>query len=258
VNIAGGTLVDPELSVEDRLRRKEERLHAEANRSLDPWERYRALVDALEQGFDHVELADRKARFALVIMGALNLVFFLVATRADIIRRLADPLQSWVGVYVMIYAAVALFFFLEAIESLRPRRVPTCLGTPSPDEEERHPLGLRDYEDAAAHTLDAYRRAWGEVRLGQLNAELAVQNHALARVNVEKYRSLRRLFVGLRVLTVLAGGLLAIVAVSLLLQRQRAAVAEPAGHRAPALVESTAPPARSTQGSAEARLLLHR
>jgi len=34
------------------------------------------------------------------------------------------------------------------------------------------------------------------VRFGQLNAELAVQNHVMARINLDKYRSLRRLYGG--------------------------------------------------------------
>ena len=68
--------------------------------------------------------------------------------------------------------------------------------------------------------LEAYRRAWREVRFGQLNAELAVQNHVMARINSDKFRSLRRLYGGLRVLTLLAGGLLAVLALSMLASRQ--------------------------------------
>jgi uncharacterized protein YjiK len=54
------------------------------------------------------------------------------------------------------------------------------------------------------------------VRFGQLNAELSVQNHVMARINLDKFRSLRRLYGGLRVLTILAGGLLAMLALSML------------------------------------------
>ena len=38
----------------------------------------------------------------------------------------------------------------------------------------------------------------------------------MARINLDKFRSLRRLYGGLRVLTILAGGLLAILALSML------------------------------------------
>ena len=68
-----------------KRRRKEAKLLARQARPLDPWERYRTLVDALEEGMDLVELADRKARFALVIMGALNIAFFFLVTRVELI-----------------------------------------------------------------------------------------------------------------------------------------------------------------------------
>jgi uncharacterized protein YjiK len=81
---------------------------------------------------------------------------------------------------------------------------------------DHYPEGLRYYEDIVLRDLEAYRRAWREVRFGQLNAEITVQNHVMARINLDKFRSLRRLYGGLRVLTILAGGLLAILALSML------------------------------------------
>jgi uncharacterized protein YjiK len=204
-------------SGDDAKRQKREaKLLAESVRSLDPRERYRALVDALEEAMDLVELADRKARFALVIMGALNIAFFFLATRAEIVDYLPQWLRPFLGFYLLVYAAVALFFFLEAIEALRPRRFQPHLPYPGEGGPEHYPEGLRYHEDIVMRDLEAYRRAWREVRFGQLNAELAVQNHIMARINVDKYRSLRRLYGGLRVLTILAGGLLAMLALSML------------------------------------------
>jgi uncharacterized protein YjiK len=228
---------DPEAPDESKRRRREARLQAEAARPLDPWERYRALVDALEEALDLVELADRKARFALVIMGALNVAFFLLATRSEVVGYLPLWLRPFLGFYLMVYAGVALFFFLEAIEALRPRRFRPHLPYPGESGPDHYPEGLRYYEDAVSRDLEAYRRAWREVRFGQLNAELAVQNHVMARINLDKYRSLRRLYGGLRVLTLLAGGLLAILALSMLFYHpealplastRRAAAARPA------------------------------
>jgi len=204
--------------VEDdsKRRRKEAKLLAESARALDPWERYRALVDSLEEAQDLVELADRKARFALVIMGALNIAFFFLATRAEIVDYLPSWLRPFIGFYLLLYAAVALFFFLEAIEALRPRRFRPPLPYPGEGGPEHYPQGLRYYEDIVQRDVEAFRRAWREVRFGQLNAELSVQNHVMARINLDKYSSLRRLYGGLRVLTLLAGGLLAILALSML------------------------------------------
>jgi len=219
------TVLDETGAREDsKQRRKEAKRLARATRALDPWERYRALVDTLEEAMDLVELADRKARFALLIMGALNVAFFFLVTRTDFIDVLPANLRPFLGFYLLLYAGVALVFFLQAIETLKPRRFRPRVEYPGDGGAEHHPEGLRYYEDVVMRDLDAYRRAWRDVRFGQLNAELAVQNHVMARINSDKYRSLRRLYGGLRVLTVLAGVLLAVLALSMLASRQPPAV----------------------------------
>ena len=239
--------------VEDdsKRRRKEAKLLAESARPLDPRERYRALVDSLEEAQDLVELADRKARFALVIMGALNIAFFFLATRAEIVDYLPVRLRPFLGFYLLLYAAVALFFFLEAIESLRPRRFRPSLSYPGEGGPEHYPQGLRYHEDIVQRDIEAFRQAWREVRFGQLNAELSVQNHVMARINVDKYRSLRRLYGGLRVLTLLAGGLLAILALSMLFHHPSglAGSAFPLPARGPAGLRES--PASGSLGSPE-------
>jgi len=212
----GETAAGPERDDSKRRKKKEAKLQTGSVRPLDPWERYRALVDSLEEAQDLVELADRKARFALVIMGALNVTFFFLATRSEIVEYLPLWLRPFLGFYLLVYAGVALFFFLEAIEALRPRRFRPHVPYPGEGGPDHYPEGLRYYEDIVLRDLEAYRRAWREVRFGQLNAELAVQNHVMARINLDKFRSLRRLYGGLRVLTILAGGLLAILALSML------------------------------------------
>ena len=62
-----------------KLGKKQKKLKKDAVRSLDSWERYRALTDALDEAVDLVDLADHKARFALVIMAAVNVVLFVAA-----------------------------------------------------------------------------------------------------------------------------------------------------------------------------------
>jgi hypothetical protein len=66
---AASAVPDPLLAEEQeakRLRKLERMLDT---RALDPWERYRALVDALDSYSDLSEQGDRKTRFALIIMG---------------------------------------------------------------------------------------------------------------------------------------------------------------------------------------------
>jgi uncharacterized protein YjiK len=232
------------LDDEPKRRKREAKALADSTRTLDAWERYRTLVDALEEANDLVELADRKARFALLIMGALNVAFFFLVTRTELIDVLPPFLRPFLGFYLLCYASVALFFFLQAIETLRPRRFRPQLTYPGEAGPEHYPGGLRYYEDVVLRDLEAYRRAWREVRFGQLNAELSVQNHVMARINSDKFRSLRRLYGGLRVLTILAGGLLAALALSLLVSRNSPPIPH---HRAENLLPEA--PAPGTAGA---------
>ena len=62
--------------------------------------------------------------------------------------------------------------------------------------------------------MEDYKRAWKDVHIGQLNAELAVQAHALAGINRAKYSALRRLYSGLKLMTLLAVGLVGIAALA--------------------------------------------
>jgi uncharacterized protein YjiK len=103
---------------------------------------------------------------------------------------------------------VALYFFLQAIESLRPRQSQPQFATPSAQQTmQDYPLGIRFYEDILRRDVETYKKAWQEVRIGQLNAELAVQAHALAEINKAKYSALRRLYKGLQLMTLMAVGL---------------------------------------------------
>ncbi|HWI19604.1 MAG TPA: hypothetical protein VNT81_17745, partial [Vicinamibacterales bacterium] len=80
-------------------------------RMLEPWERYRALIDLYEAFFDMNELADRKTRFALVMMGALNALNLILGTQRVFID-LTSGIRPLLGGYFMIYAALSLYFFI--------------------------------------------------------------------------------------------------------------------------------------------------
>lgn len=61
--------------VEEKTGRRQLRLaRLIETRRLEPWERYRALDDTLDHMRDVSDMGDQKARFALIIMGALNAV----------------------------------------------------------------------------------------------------------------------------------------------------------------------------------------
>ncbi len=198
-----------------KLSKKQKKALKDASRPLESWERYRALTDVLDEAIDLVDLADHKARFALVIMAALNVVLFFVAVRTDLVKEIPRVFQPFIGVYVLAYALVALYFFLQAIESLRPRKsMPQVAPVTTRSGLEEFPLGLRFYEDILRRDVDEYKLLWKEVHVGQLNAELAVQVHAVAGINRAKYSALRRLYSGLKLMTLLAVGLVGLAALA--------------------------------------------
>jgi uncharacterized protein YjiK len=206
----------PEAKAERKALKKRDKLREDAHRPLDSWERYRALTDVMDDAMELVDLADHKARFALVIMAALNVAIFFVATRTELASHLPPRWQPWLALYFLAYALVALYFFLQAIESLRPRKNQPRVRYFGEAGLEEHPLGLRFYEDILTRDLEAYRRAWREIRIGQLNNEVAVQAHALAEINRAKYRALGRLYVGLQLMTLMGVGLVGLAALVML------------------------------------------
>jgi uncharacterized protein YjiK len=193
-----------------KLSKREKKLVKDAHRNLDSWERYRALTDVLGEALDLVDLADHKARFALIIMGSLNALLFLLGTRTDAFDAIPSSWRGGMSVFVLLYAVLAVYFVVQAIESLRPRKAQPQVRYAAETGLEDFPVGIRFYEDILSRDVEAYRRAWREVRIGQLNAELAVQAHALAQINKAKYNALRKLYLGLLIMTITAAALLAI------------------------------------------------
>jgi uncharacterized protein YjiK len=219
VSAEGKPLVDPaapspeELDKKERKRLKKlQKALEEAERPLDGWERYRALTDAFEMEQDLVDLADHKARFALLIMGTLNAVTFILGTRNEALALIPPELRGWFSAYIGFYALVALYYFVEAIESLRPRASKPNVPYPGQAGFEDYPMGVRFFEDVLKRDVVAYRAAWRGMHLGQLNAEVAIQVHVLARINKAKYQALTRLYAGLKGMTLLTAGLIAMIA----------------------------------------------
>ena len=175
-------------------------------------------------------------------MAAVNVVLFFSADALDPLKAKSVALQIVLGVYLLVYVLIALYFFLQAIESLRPRQVAAAGHRPwSRPASRSFPLGIRFYEDILRRDVDDYKKAWQEVRIGQLNAELAVQAHALAEINRAKYAALRRLYKGLQIMTLMAVGLVALGGLA-----QRGGDGQEGGDRARAARTSSAPRERIT------------
>jgi len=190
--------------VGEKIRKKELRRQLEAARPLDSWERYRALNDATDEAYDLIDISNREARFALIVMGGLNALLFVVATRSDLPQQLTPASRTLFMVAIALYALLAAYFLFQAIELLRPRRFHPHPHVPLPaDDDGDAPLGIRYYEDVVERDVDKHLQAWREVRIGQLNAELAIQLHSLCLTNKAKHVALRRLYGGLRAITLL-------------------------------------------------------
>jgi uncharacterized protein YjiK len=195
----------PGLKTVRKLGKKQKKLLKDAHRPLESWERYRALTDALDEAHDLVDLGDHKARFALIISGALNVFLYALGASTDIIDNVPEHLRFAVAILAGLYAVLAIYNLIQAIESLRPRRAtPYVHFSADTGGFEEYPVGLRFYEDILSHDMEAYRRAWREVRVGQLNNEVVVQLHALAAINRSKFAALDKLYRGLQLMTVFA------------------------------------------------------
>ncbi|HZM61912.1 MAG TPA: hypothetical protein VFB85_19015 [Vicinamibacterales bacterium] len=188
-------------------RKKDLKRLQDSTRSLDGWEQYRALVDASEEAYDLIDISNREARFALIVMGALNAVPFIFLTRGDAIAALSRNERIAMAVVFSGYAILLMFFILQAIEALHPGWFKPEISSWSNDRLD-HPAGVRHFEEIIERTASEHWVAWQNVRLTQLNAELAVQIHSLARKNHAKHLAVRRLYLGLRAMAVMLGALL--------------------------------------------------
>jgi hypothetical protein len=179
---------------------------AEAERGLlVPADRYKALINAVKASQDLIELGDKKARFALVIMSVLNAVAVLMVVRGG------DNLIPRTGVFAKIfivemgtYAVATVYYLSQAIAALRPRgvRPPPLRDLPSVIEPGVS-MRVLFYADIIARDRNTYRELWEGLRTDNLTTELADQLYALSQINRLKFSALDRLYFGLTVMTVM-------------------------------------------------------
>ena len=106
---------------------------------------------------------------------------------------------------------MAVGFLMQAIEALRPGRFRPRIWDWNGDDDDR-PAGVRYYEDVIQQTAAEHWRAWQDVRLTQLNAEISVQVHSLSLKNHAKHAAIRRLYGGLRLMALVLGALMVVFA----------------------------------------------
>jgi hypothetical protein len=204
---------DPSPSVdvapEGKLRKKDLKRLYDPARPLDAWERYRALNDAMDEAYDVTDISNREARFALIVMGILNAFVVIAASRPEVVNALDRPQRIAAAGLLGIYAVTAVYFLFQAIEALRPGKFRPKLGDWN-DTSDDFPRGLRYFEDVIERDVRSHWRAWCDIQMNQLNAELAVQHHSMCYRSNIKRAALHRLFAGLRVMMLLVVGLMAL------------------------------------------------
>lgn len=194
-----------------KAHKRETRFRRESERRPDSFERFRILMETVSEGRQVVDLADHKARYALVIMGVLNAGVFFLMSRAHLIAALPHSIKPWLIGALIAYVALSFVFVLHAIDCLRPRQLhySQLLSSAGPPARGVR-RGLMYWEAIAGYELAVYRREWDSVRMDQINGEVVVIVHRLAHLIRAKYAALGRLYAGLVILVVLAGMLLAL------------------------------------------------
>ena len=182
-----------------KARKREAKLRRDARRSPDSYERFKILLEVLGEERHVVDMEDHRARYSMIIMGAINAAMYLLATRAVRSGQLPAGAEVWVVAVGLAYAAASVLFILAVIDCLRPRSL------------ERK--GILHWEGALMHDLAEYETAWRDVRMDQLNREAVHIAHLLARMIEEKYQANRRLYRWLTVLMVLGAVVLGILGV---------------------------------------------
>ncbi len=196
---------------DDKKAEKKKRKELEASLeigSLDPWERYRVLTDLLDVQNDISEMADRKTRFALVILGAVNAVNLFVVARPEIV--LGDKLAGagWMGAYLTTYIVLSLFIFVQSIGALRPRvgALMKKIGEAGTNTEGM--VGLRFTHTIVSTDFEAWYEKMKTSQFGDINRDVAFSIRVVSEVVTDKYRKLDHMYAGLLVLVFLSAGLI--------------------------------------------------
>lgn len=203
--------------------KKKDRSARREQRGLKPWERYRALTDAYETAQDLLEFGDRKVRFGLVVIGAINLAVFGLAFRAQSVTAVPVEWRPWIMAYLGLYACVLVYGVSHAISALRPRIQPTEGGS-------EKQTGLHFHEDILRQRYPDFEKSWRDLQIGELTNLLSRQTYSVAHINHAKFSALQRMYSSINVMVTMAGGFLFIAV--LVVFGQRAGVLTGDGTRA--------------------------
>jgi len=199
--------------------KRERRREREKARLIDGWEQYKTLWDGIEFKRQLINMGDKKVRFALAIMAALNAVMLIVLTRGPIAQMAASSLGPWLGILLLVYGAITFAFMTHTIEALRPTVAESRahdaaewnareLGAASGDER---PVGLFIRGSLEHLSFEEERRMWSNARLSDINGELILFNRSSSFVLKRQMEEIRKVYQRLKVLVILATVVLMLV-----------------------------------------------
>lgn len=172
-----------------------------------PKDRYRVLFDLVRMNNDISEMADKKTRFALVILGAVNAVNLFVVARPEIVMGSKSTPGGWMGVYLTSYIILSLYIFIQSIGALKPR-ISTLLTKIGASE---NMTGLRFVSTTIESEFERYYELWRSAPYANINRELALSAKMVAEVIASKYKALHRMYTGLLILVFMTAGLIAVL-----------------------------------------------
>jgi len=189
------------LEIDEKARKKLEAQHGQ----LNPEDRYKALMNAMKATQDLIEMADKKVRFALVVMSVLNAVAVLLVVRGgDGLLPKKGVMANVVRFEFVAYVLITVYYFWQAIEALRPRGVKAPMSAEMPSVvEPGKSMRVLFYADIISRTREQYRALWDNLRMDNLCTELADQLYVLSLINRQKYTALAKLYFGLGAMTVM-------------------------------------------------------
>lgn len=189
----------------EKKKRKQQEQSLETG-SLDPWDRYRVLTDLLDVQSDISEMADKKTRFALVILGAVNAVNLFVVARPEIVLGDQQVRASWMGIYLTSYIILSLYIFVQSIGALRPRVAALMKKIDKDGVENLH--GLRFTSTIISMDFNTWYEQMKNSQYGDINREVALSIRLVSEVVASKYSKLGNMYAGLMVLVFLSAGLI--------------------------------------------------
>ena len=158
-------------------------------------------------------MADRRSRFALVILGAVNALNLLIVARPQLLTSAARQ-PPLLGLYVAVYRALSLYLFVQAIAALKPR-IATVLSTVETPEGASRPIpGLRFVKNILETGFEEYYQRWKQAQFVDVNREVALHIRQVSAIVTAKYSTLSRLYTGLMALVFLTAALITMLVFS--------------------------------------------